>query len=294
MGIIWKGLYFQAAATHISGNSDAERPQVLYNYLVRFINPDQKSKFVTKIWHDVHEKFSSATALKLKLVDTFEEKLPSFSDLECGYFEKNAKRWIEDNQDLQAMYRQLSDEITLWCEGCPSEDSQRKKTGKKRKADDIDDKTNEDSVVKTKRAAKEERIDSTTQQLREIHGETYSGPQLRLWARMHLNGQHDSLEEPPRIPLFTGSTSSNKGSKRDSLSDALTSAATAVVGILTHKDGTETTGGKMSPAKRARVSGQYLDHLEKLKHLQESGVLSNEEFEEQKSFALKNIRQLNC
>ena len=54
------------------------------------------------------------------------------------------------------------------------------------------------------------------------------------------------------------------------------------------------TSGKMSPAKRARVSGQYLDHLEKLKNLRESGVLSYEEFEVQNPFALKNICQLNC
>ena len=109
-------------------------------------------------------------------------------------------------------------------------------------------------------------------------------------------GQHDSLDEPPRIPLFTG-TCGTKGSRRDSLTDALTSAATAVVGILSHKDHAESSSdasGKVSPAKRARVSGQYLGHLEKLKNIHESGVLSCEEFEEQKAFALKNIRQLNC
>jgi len=249
------------------------------------------------------EKFSSMSALKLKL-ETYEEKLPSFTDLECGYFEKrsNAKRWIEDNQDLQAMYRHFrdNDEITLWCEGCPSED-QRKKTktttGKKRKAEDSEEKADHtQDGVKSKRAAKEDRIDATTQQLREKQGEMYSGPQFRLWAHMHLSGQHDSLDEPPHIPLFTGSTSTTKGSKRDSLTEAFTSAATAVVGILTHKDCAESTTGKMSrsPAKRAQASGQYLDHLEKLKQLQESGVLTVEEFEEQKTITLKNIRQLNC
>jgi len=67
-----------------------------------------------------------------------------------------------------------------------------------------------------------------------------------------------------------------------------------VAGILTHKDCAESTTGKMSPAKRAQVSGQYLDHLEKLKQLQESGVLTVEEFEEQKTITLRNILQLNC
>ena len=42
-------------------------------------------------------------------------------DIEVGYIEKrsNAKRWIEDTQDLEAMYNTFatSDEITLWCNG---------------------------------------------------------------------------------------------------------------------------------------------------------------------------------
>ena len=228
---------FQA---HVTGNSDPETPplHVHYNYLVRLINPEQKSNFVTKIWHNVSEKFSSMSALKLKL-ETYEEKLPSFTDLECGYFEKcsNAKQWIEDNQDLQAMYRHFrdNDEITLWCEGCPFEDQHKKmktKTGKKRKAEGSEENADHtEDGVKSKRAAKEDRIDATTQQLHENHGEMYSGPQLHLWARMHLSGQHDSLDEPLHILLFTGSTSTTKGSNRDSLTEALTSAATAAVGI---------------------------------------------------------------
>jgi len=97
------------------------------------------------------------------------------------------------------------------------------KTGKKWKAEDSEEKADHtEDGVKSKRAAKEDRIDAKTQQLREKHGEMYTGPQFRLWARMHLSGQHDSLDESPHIPLFTGSTSTTKGSKRDSLREALT------------------------------------------------------------------------
>ena len=45
-----------------------------------------------------------------------------------------------------------------------------------------------EDTVKSKRTAKEEKIDATTQELCEKHGEQFTGPQLRLWARMHLNG----------------------------------------------------------------------------------------------------------
>ena len=76
------------------------------------------------------------------------------------------------------------------------------------------------------------------------------------------------------------------------MSEALTSAATAVVGMLKGCPATPTSSTTtLSPSKRAQVSGQYLEHLEKLKLLHESGVLSLEEFNEQKGFAL-NIRQL--
>ena len=54
----------------------------------------------------------------------------------CGYFDKGAKRWIEDNLDIEAMYEAFKDrdcEITLWCI--------QKKHGKKRKVVELVDVT---------------------------------------------------------------------------------------------------------------------------------------------------------
>lgn len=85
-----------------------------------------------------------------------------------------------------------------------------------------------------------------------------------------------------------------KAPKKESLSDALSNAATAIVGLL--KGDTSTTvepAATMSPGKRVRVSRQYLEQLERLKTLQSMGVLTDEEFQEQKTYALQNIRQLN-
>jgi len=92
--------------------------------------------------------------------------------------------------------------LSLW----GSTQENENKNGKKRKAEDSEEKADHtEDGVKSKRAAKEDGIDATRQQLREKHGEMYSGPQFRLWARMHLSGQHDGLDNPPHIPLFTGS-----------------------------------------------------------------------------------------
>ena len=147
-------------------------------------------------------------------------------------------------------------EITLWCGGRVSEE-QPKTSGRKRKYE-TEDSTSSNS---SKRAAKDEQIDKIVQKLREKH-EDFSIPQLRLWARMKLGGQHESLDNPPQIPLFTGN---KKAPRRDSnsLSDALTNAATAVVSLLGKKESPSTNvASGLSPAKRTHVWAN-LDHLEK-------------------------------
>lgn len=234
----------------------------------------------------MHRKFRHVEELKDQLTTSFGDKLESLSDLECGYMEKNSKRWLESDRDVEAMYITFKpgDEITLWCDGTRPEANKATQEGKKRKTDSTEE-------PPSKRKAKEDTVDELTKTLQEKHGEKWSMPQYRLWARMKHNGQHSSLESPPSIPIFSGASS--KPPKRDSLSDALTSAATAVVGMLKGSDSTTGTGTALSPGKRARVSGQYLEHLEKVRHLHDLGVLSTAEFEEQKSFALNNIRQLN-
>jgi len=69
--------------------SSATQPMVpKYTYLVRIINPEQRSRFVTKIWHHVRERFNSPDILKLRLMETFEDKLPPLSEIELGYLEK--------------------------------------------------------------------------------------------------------------------------------------------------------------------------------------------------------------
>ena len=57
-----------------------------YSYLVKIVNPEYKSRFVTKIWHNVSERFDSPDSLKQKLVENFEDKLAPVSSLDIGYF----------------------------------------------------------------------------------------------------------------------------------------------------------------------------------------------------------------
>ena len=57
-------------------------------------------------------------------------------------------------------------------------------------------------------------------------------PKLQFWARLIQSGRHDDYENPPNIPLITGSPTATSKPKKDSVTDALTSAATVVVKLL--------------------------------------------------------------
>ena len=88
-------------------------------YLVRII-PVKKSEAQTFEWHGEHSVFTSPTTLKIRLMDTFKDKLPSAPDLILvGYVAKQGgKGGIENELDLTSMHKQFDngDPITLYCE----------------------------------------------------------------------------------------------------------------------------------------------------------------------------------
>ena len=124
----------------------------------------------------------------------------------------------------------------MWCDGTLPESTKSTRDGKKRKSDDSTDEP------PSKCKANEGTVDEITKTLQEKHGETWSTPQYRLWAQIKHNGQHSCLDTPPSIPMFSGTTS--KPPRRESLSDAITSAATAVVGLI---KGNDSTSAALSP-----------------------------------------------
>ena len=50
----------------------------------------------------------------------------------------------------------------------------------------------------------------------------------------------------------------------------------------------------ISPFSKANLSGQYLQQLRTLQQLREDATLTEEEFQEQKSMLLRNIKGLNA
>ncbi len=198
--------------------------------MVQIINPQRKSDYRVRVWHNTHEKFTSPEAIKERLRDSFTEYVPDNLEFKIGYLEKpgHSKRWIEIVEDMEAMYHShaVDDTYTLWCDG-RKEGSSSGQAQKRKNACDTDA-----AESPNKREKKEDEIETTFRTLREKHSDKFSDPQLRLWARMHANGLHYNLDNPPNVPAITGEPTKRKREEKvQPFTDALAGAATVITKV---------------------------------------------------------------
>lgn len=263
---------------------------------MRIIPPHKKSDAKSYEWHNVHDVFQSPTELKTRLMDTFKDKIPDTYNFQVGYHVKkgSGKRWIEQEADLVSMYKHYegSDTITLFCDGKTTTP-----TGRKRKHSATSGIASNENVSANDH---EEEVKQTALELSDRHQDRWNMRQYQIWARMFVNNQWDSLDEPPNIPLITGSA--KKIPRRENLSEAISGAAVAFAKVLTDQNkGSQgeipankqqlSTG--ISPASKAKLSREYISQLKELQDLRQCGVLDEDEFQEQKMFALNNLRSMN-
>lgn len=124
-------------------------------------------------------------------------------------------------------YYEGKSQVSLWSDGKEVEhaESDEERTPRKKQ------KRNERHRL-SRRAEMEEELEDVFQKLKDKHGdEHYSGPQLRLWARMIVSKTHDDLDNPPKVPMITGPGVIQKPCK-ESLSDTFKSAASAIAEVL--------------------------------------------------------------
>jgi hypothetical protein len=101
--------------------------------------------------------------------------IPDEGDFNVGYFEgrQHTKKWLMTRQDIYVMYTHFLGKtcVSVWCDGIETDVS--------------DEETPVNTSVHVrKRGQQEEELEQVFLQIKEKHGSMYSGPQLRLWARM--------------------------------------------------------------------------------------------------------------
>ena len=109
-----------------------------------------------------------------------------------------------------------------------------------------------------------------------------------------VNGYHTDLDNPPAAPPFTGFVP--KRAKQESLSEALTSAANgfsqAFGGSPASRKESVPPTSTMSPLKAADLRMKHLEQLRFLQQLMEDGIITRDEFAEQKETVLKTLRKI--
>jgi hypothetical protein len=77
----------------------------------------KKSEVVLRQLHHFNAKFSSAMAMRVKLIENFKQQVPDSVTYEAGYYEgqKHAKVWLVTDDDVDGMYDKYPNggEITL-------------------------------------------------------------------------------------------------------------------------------------------------------------------------------------
>ena len=110
---------------------------------------------------------------------------------------------------------------------------------------------------------------------------------------MYVNNQWTSLDE--ELDIRGGL---KKVPKKESMSEAITRAAIAFAktpssSIPSSSSTCQPLPNGVSPTSKGKLSSAYISQLRELQELRENRFLSEEEFQEQKRFALNNICGMN-
>ena len=170
---------------------------ILYTYKVKIINPNKKSVSIVRYLHNVTSKFESVSGLRVRLMDEFEEHVPSTATFDVGYFEgkQQSKIWLVTSEDLKKLYElhPKGGEVLLWCDGASEGTTEGRSLTKRNK---------EAESAVLKRSQQETEVESVYKELKERHQDSWDTPRLKLWARCIVSGIHDDYDNPPESPAF--------------------------------------------------------------------------------------------
>ena len=298
------------ATSQISETDDAT--SINHTYRVKIINPS-KSDFIIRTLHHFRGKFDSILALKMKLMESFPNNVPTTTDFQVGYLEgkQSSKRWLMCSEDLESMYSLVwqGNEISLWCDAYQKAAQMQPTPRTQRNDGDGPSGISSRKRTASNREEREIEINSLKSEIKKKHPDIYSDPQVSVWARMISNGIHDSTDIPPDIPIITGAVKRKKEPSRSVDKDALTAittATTAAVSALADAVSSRSSGSKCESPPRTADSGKpvglspgrmielRMKNYEQLRYVQklyEDNIITEAEFIEQKALILKTIRE---
>lgn len=222
---------------------------------LKVFSPTNKRDFVMFKLREISlSDFSSPEHLKEVILNQVGPDVVSTKlDFPVGFINKCEKFWINNELDIKDAREVFSSgKLTLWCVG-------KEKRGKKRSQERNDENSDEEECgnSKKKTTSSEERssrVKDLKARIREKHGPSYSGTQYSLWAEMIVAGSHESMEEPPHVPMF-GSNRPRGRSNR--FEETLCDAAGKIANALSPAPSSNSN----SPSKSTELRGRYIQQL---------------------------------
>jgi len=64
---------------------------------VKIVNPAKKTDFICRELHHFNSRFESVTAIRMKLIDEFQQQVPNSVSFSIGYFERRQQScgWLQ-------------------------------------------------------------------------------------------------------------------------------------------------------------------------------------------------------
>ena len=231
------------------------------------------------------------------------------SDFDVGYVCGNSVISIRNPDDLAEIWLDITErrnKVVLWCDGLKMKDSSGGATSSRRRQatgseSDEEEEIQAKSQKKKKKSSaqedREEKVQTTMEQLKEKHGTVYTPMQLRIWSESIVGGIHSSLEEAPTSSMFAkAGKGPTKKKEQSSMSEALTQAALAISTAFSPRAPLPSSSSNQplgtSPAKEIESRSKCYKQLNELNQLRSSGIITEDEYFEEKESVMCVLRKL--
>ena len=286
---------------------DGTQPPTQSNFHIKVLNPSNKrdSKMHT-LRNILQEDLDSPSKIKdMIFAQCGKEVVPPPPDMEMGYFHGSSKFWINNRLDVNDLWKLVNEgeKVTFWCTGIERSCDRKRALNEESQASQPSENTK-----KAKNSKQDERRAKTEEyetKLKDKHGDKFTSFQFKLWTEMLTSGVHTDLDVPPAASMFGRETKKAKAPQKDSsdlsaavvdmvsvvstLSQALSTSAQAQ---LNRPHTSSSHPVSWSPMKRAELRSMYLKQMTELRQLYDDGILSEEEYEEQRLELVESLRQL--
>ena len=297
----------QPQATSYTTSSQSTPTQT--NFHIKVLNPSNKRDGKTHTLRNIlQEDLDSPNKIKNVIFSQCgEEVVPLPQDMEIGYFHGSSKFWINNRLDVSDAWKLVSEgeKVTLWCTGVDRSCSKKRALNEESQAGH-----SSESTKKQKMSKQEERRATTEEylaKLKDKHADKFTQFQFKLWAEMLTSGVHTDIDVPPAASMF--GRESKKGRAPESVSTDLSAAVVDMVSVVSTLSQALSTSAQTqlnrlqtscsrpslatwSPLKRAELRSMYLKQMTELRQLYDSGILSEEEYVEQRVELVDLLRQL--